>query len=149
MIHNSIPLIPYFETSRYRVTSMVELSGVKKGELVADLGSGDGRIAIEFAKKGAKVTAFEINHSLIDESLENIKKEKVSDNINVLQENFWNADLSLYDIICIYPMPDIMEELEKKLEKELRPGTRILTNYYMFPNWKYLKTLDKVYLYKL
>lgn len=108
---------------------MVTLSKPKKGELVADLGAGDGRIAIAFAKKGALVDAFELDQNLIEKIQKNAMAEGVMENITVRNLDFWKADWEKYDIVSIYPMPDVMEMLEKKLG-ELKKGARVVVNYY-------------------
>jgi len=126
---------------------MVEISNVKPGEKVADLGSGDARISIAFAKAGAQVVGFELESKLIKKAQGEIIKENLQEKVQIMQFDFWDVDLSSYDIVCIYPMPDIMEDLEKKLRSELKEGARVLTNYYEFPNWKHKKTKNKVYLY--
>lgn len=140
-----IPYIPYFQTTRYRVKAMVDLAEIKPAEKVADLGSGDGRIAIAFAHKGALLDAYELDDQLLALAKENASKENVE--INFLKEDFWDKDLSQYAIICCYPMPDIMEKLEEKLQNELAPGSRVLLNYYPFPNWKPAIIKDNIYLY--
>lgn len=127
---------------------MIELAEIKTSELVADLGSGDGRISIAAARAGAQVTGFELNENLIDESKQNILSQNLQDKITILKQDFWKTNLSEFNVILIYPMPDIMEPLEEKLLSELKFGARILTNYYQFSNWKHDKTQDKVYLYK-
>ncbi|HEX7042828.1 MAG TPA: methyltransferase domain-containing protein [Patescibacteria group bacterium] len=142
----NIPYIPYFTTSRYRVEAMVELSKIKPGEKVADLGTGDGRIAIAFAKKGASVDAYELDDKLFSLARENATKENV--HINFLKEDFWFEDLSKYSIICCYPMPTIMGRLEKKLMDELTPGSRVLLNYFPFKHWKLVKSKDNIFLYE-
>lgn len=71
----SIPYIPYFQTSRYRVQAMIDLANIKPGEKAADLGTGDGRIAIALAQAGAVVDAYELDDERIKEAQENIKKE--------------------------------------------------------------------------
>jgi cyclopropane fatty-acyl-phospholipid synthase-like methyltransferase len=142
----AIPKIPYFQTSRYRVETMVELADIKPGEKGADLGSGDGRILIAFAKKGVAMHGYEISDELIRESRENIAKENVK-NAFIHTTDFWQEDLSIYDIICCYPMPTIMGRLEHKLQKELKPGSRILLNYFPFKHWKEKKIKDNIFLY--
>ena len=144
---NSLPFIPFFKTSRYRVQTMIDLSEVKPFERVADLGSGDGRISIEFAKKKALVEGFELDPLLADLSEDLIKKSSLEKNIIIHRKNFWDEDLSRFNIVCIYPMPDIMQALEAKLQNEIKKGTRILLNYYPFPTWEYEKSKDNVYLY--
>ena len=141
-----IPYIPYFTTSRYRVQAMVELAEVKFGERVADLGTGDGRIAIAFAKAGAIVTGYELDEEKIKLARENSQKENA--NITVLKKDFWFEDLSQYSIICCYPMPTIMGRLEHKLQNELKPGSRILLNYFPFLHWKQKAKKDNVFLYE-
>lgn len=69
-----LPFIPYFQTTRYRVDAMMELAEIKPGELAADLGSGDGRILVELAKRGAKACGYELDEKLIQQSQENIEK---------------------------------------------------------------------------
>lgn len=144
---SKIPRIPYFETSRYKVHTMVELSSVQGFDKVADLGSGDGRISIAFAKKRALVTGFEIDEGLVEKSSELILEKGLQKHVKILNQDFWEADLKEFDIVCVYPMPDIMEELERKLKSDLKTGAKVLTNYYQFPNWKYTEEKNKVYLY--
>jgi len=128
---------------------MVELAGNIKGKKIADLGAGDGRISIAFAKKGAVVDAFELDENQLKTLEKNLEKETSISSIYVKQENFWNADFSSYDVLCIYPMPDIMEVLEQKIKNEARNGTKVIINYYMFPNLKYEKQKDNVFLYEV
>src|SRR5258708_5537573 len=143
---SSVIKIPYFQTSRYRVETMVELANPKVGQKAADLGSGDGRIVIAFAQRGIDVYGYETDPELKRLSEENIKKEKVK-NATIIAKDFWEENLSGYDIICSYPMPTIMGRLERKLQEELKPGTRVLLNYFPFKHWK-LKTMkDNIYLY--
>jgi len=126
---------------------MVELSKIKKGERVADLGSGDGRISIAFAKSGAIVDAFELDEKLISEANKNSLSEKVNENITIYKKDFWDSHLSSYSVIAIYPMPDIMPLLEEKLNKELKTGARVIVNFYPLPNWKYKTFKNNIYLY--
>ena len=74
----TIPKIPYFQTSRYRVATMVELANPKPEDLGADLGSGDGRIVIAFAKAGITMHGYEIDDALNKLANENIAKENLT-----------------------------------------------------------------------
>lgn len=141
-----VPKIPYFQTSRYRVDAMVELAEPLPGEKVADLGTGDGRITIAFARTGAEVYGYEIDETLRKLAEENIKNGKLKNAI-IHNIDFWTQNLSKYDIIACYPMPTIIDKLEKKLMNELRPGSRILLNYFPFCNWKAKKIKDNIFLY--
>ncbi|MDE2025522.1 MAG: 50S ribosomal protein L11 methyltransferase [Patescibacteria group bacterium] len=142
-----LPLIPYFQTTRYRVTAMIQLAKVTKNDHAADLGSGDGRIAISLAKAGAEVVGYELDDKLVHLSQDNINREKLEKKVQIMQKDFWQEDLSTYSIITVYPMPDIMSALEEKLLKELIPGSRVLLNYYPFPTWKPTAVKDHIYLY--
>jgi tRNA A58 N-methylase Trm61 len=141
-----IPKIPYFKTSRYRVETMVELSNAKPGQRAADLGSGDGRIVIALSKTGIETHGYEIDEELRKLSLQNIKEANIT-NAFIHDKDFWEEDLSQYDIICMYPMPTIMGRLERKLKDELQPGARVLLNYFPFKHWKLEKTKDNIFLY--
>lgn len=141
-----IPQIPYFQTSRYRIKTMVALAEVNQEENGVDLGTGDGRIAIAFAKAGVYMTAYEIDDKLKQLALSNAAKEKVK--INFEHKDFWQEDLSKFNIICCYPMPSIMRRLERKLKEEVKPDTRILLNYFPFLHWKEEEVKDNIYLYR-
>lgn len=143
---NNIPRIPYFQTSRYRVAAMVKLANPKPGETAADLGSGDGRIVIAFAKAGVEMHGYEVDNDLKHLAEQNIASEGLTNTV-ILNKDFWQENLSKYDIICCYPMPTIMGRLEKKLQDELRPGTRVLINYFPFRHWKAKMQKDNIYLY--
>ncbi|HSX09318.1 MAG TPA: methyltransferase domain-containing protein [Candidatus Saccharimonadales bacterium] len=142
----SVIKIPYFQTTRYRVEAMVELAEAQPGEKVADLGSGDGRIVIAFAKHGIEMHGYEIDEELRKQSEEDIKKLHL-ENAFIHNKDFWEEDLSLYDIICCYPMPTIMGRLERKLQEELKHGSRVLLNYFPFKHWKEKKVKDNIFLY--
>lgn len=141
-----LPLIPYFQTSRYRVATMVDLAEPKPGEKGVDLGSGDGRIVIAFANRGVQMYGFELDTNLLRLSEKNITQANLNSAF-IENKNFWDIDLSGFDIITIYPMPDVMVQLEEKLKKEADPGTRILTNYYPLPTWIPSKMKDNIHLY--
>jgi hypothetical protein len=66
---------------------------------------------------------------------------------HIYNKSFWNVNLSSYDVVVIYGIDYIMERLEKKLLKELQPGTRIISNSFKFPNWDYLEKKNDIYLY--
>lgn len=127
---------------------MITLAKIKPGEKAADLGSGDGRIVIALAKAGAIVHGYELDKTLIAKSQQLITEQNLQEQAKILNLDFWQEDLSQYDIICVYPMPDIMKYLEKKLQTELRAGSRVLLNFYPFPNWKEMAKKDNIYLYK-
>lgn len=125
---------------------MIDLAEIQPGEKAADLGSGDGRILIALAKGGAIATGYELDDKLFQLAKENIAAAAVQ--ATLLKKDFWFEDLSKYSIICCYPMPTIMGRLEKKLQTELKPGSRVLLNYFPFKHWKLEKTKDNIFLYQ-
>lgn len=141
-----IPDIPYFQTSRYRVETMIELAQIQTGDTGCDLGSGDGRIVIAFAKQGITMHGYEISSDLLALSRKNIEIAQLT-NAFIHKNDFWEENLSRYSIVCCYPMPTIMGRLEHKLKNELRPGARILLNYFPFKRWKEKKIKDNIFLY--
>lgn len=139
---------PFVPTSRQNVETMVRLTKVKKGDKTVDLGSGDGRVVIAMAKKGAITHGYEINPFLVLWSRLRILKNGLRGKAFIHWRSFWQADLSSYDIITLYGIIYIMEKFEKKLKKELKPGARVASNLFEFPNWKCLKAKNGVYLYE-
>lgn len=140
--------IPYFQTTRYRVQAMVSLAEITPEDRHADLGSGDGRVLIAFARTGILSHGYELDHTLVNLSNDHIKQAGLTDRAIVFAKDFWQEDLSVFSIITVYGMPDIMEPLEKKLHQELKPGSRVLSNFYPFPTWASEKVQDNIYLYK-
>ena len=127
---------------------MIELANPRAGEKMVDLGSGDGRILIAFGKKGAESHGYELDPILIEKSQNEIIKENLVNKVFIHKENFWNINLSPFDIITMYPMPDIMQDLEKELQKEISPATRVLLNYYPFTTIRPTTAKNNIYLYQ-
>lgn len=136
---------PYAALSKNRIKTMMDLLEIKKGKKLADLGSGDGRITIEAAKKGADAFGYEINPLLYLISTFKIKKSKSK--AKVFLSDYWKVDLSSFDNVSVYGAPQMMGRLEKKLLKELKKDAKVVSNHYPFPNWKYEKKENDVYLY--
>lgn len=138
---------PYAAIGKKRLETMLVLAQSKKGERVADLGAGDGRITIAFARTGATVHGFEINPLLYFIAKRNIQKTKVSTNASVFLQDLWKTNFSSYDVVVLYGNFPMMGRLEKKLQKELKPGARVISNYFQFPNWKPTHSQHDVFLY--
>lgn len=139
---------PFEPTSNRKVKKILKLANVKKGDKAVDLGSGDGRIVIELAKKGAEAHGFEINPILVLISRWKIRKANMK-NAHIHWKSFWKADFSKYNIITLFQFPTIMRSLRDKMKKELKPKARIVSHYWKFPGWKIKKKIDNIYLYQL
>lgn len=142
---------PFETTNTKTLKKMIEFSKIKKGEKVADLGSGNGKIVIEFAKLPAVKEAhgFEVNPLLVWISRRKIKKLNLEGKAFIHRKNFWKQDFSGYDLIIIFQIGYIMKRLGKKLKKELKKGSRIVSNTWEFKNWKPKKHEGNVYLYEV
>jgi len=139
----------YEKSSNTSVENMLTLSKVKKGEKVVDLGSGNGKILIKFAENGAIAYGYEINPILVLYSKWKIKRKGLEKRAFVYWRNFWHEDLSKFNIISLFQYKFLMPKLERKLKKELKKGTRIVSNVWTFPNLKLKEKKGNVFLYKI
>lgn len=141
--------VPYVPSTWHKINVMLELADPQFNDKMADLGSGDGRIVISFAKKGVESHGYEINSELALLAESKILDENLDEKAFIHIADFWEEDLSDFSIVTIYGMTSIMEHLEKKLKRELKPGSRVLSAIFHFPNWTPIKQKDNVYLYQI
>ncbi len=145
-----VPLIfgAPFEPSRKKVLKQIlDLANVKKGKRIVDLGSGDGRIVIAFAKKGTLAVGYEINPWLVLYSRRQIKKQGLKNRAKIYWRSFWNISLKDFDVVVTFQIGYIMNRLQKKLKKELKKGARVISHQWRFKNWKISEQKGKVRLY--
>ena len=138
---------PFVPSKNKTVKNIVEFSNAQEGQKVADLGAGDGRIIIAFARRGIEAHGFEINPFLVLAARRKIKKENLEDKAIMHWKSFWGADLSSFDISVIYGFSHIMARLEKKLQKELKSGAKVVASVFSFPKWKHEKKQGILCLY--
>lgn len=139
----------YFaRTDEQTIQKMIALSNVKPNERVIDLGAGDGAIIVALAKKNIAASGVEINPFLVRKARQRITKLNLDRLASIHQGNFWNLNLSPYDVVFVYGIGYIMMRLETKLLKELKPGSRVVSNYFQFPSWKPKAYRNNVYLYR-
>lgn len=123
------------------VEKMLELAVVKKGDLVYDLGSGDGRIVIAAAKKyRCSAQGFEIDRELIERSIANAEKAGVAKLVTFHRRDIFTLDLAESDVVAMYLLPKQMERLIPQFQK-LKPGSRIVSHQFEIPGFKPDKTL--------
>ena len=122
-----------------RVYIMLDLLDIKPGDRAIDVGSGDGRLVIEMAKKGAVAQGIEINPLLVMWSNYKIKKAGLGHLAKIQWKNQWRQNFEEFDKVSVYGIPYIMSELEEKLRKELKPGSLVVSNAFPFPTWKPIK----------
>jgi ubiquinone/menaquinone biosynthesis C-methylase UbiE len=130
-------LAPYIPTPQLLVERMLEAGHVKPGDVVYDLGSGDGRIVITAAQKfGAKAVGVEIRADLCRIATEKIKSLGLDDRVRMVQGNVMRVDLSPADVVTLYLATDANEMLRPNLEKYLKNGARVVSHEYAVPGWK-------------
>ncbi len=138
---------PYMPTKASQVDDMILLANIRPGDLAADLGSGDGRLVIALAERGIDAHGYEINPWLVGWSRFLLRRAKTPQSAEIFCASFWNRDFSHYDVILLYVLPETMAKLEPKLKKELKPGSRVVANIFVFPTWKPAKTNGRLALY--
>ncbi len=122
------PDVIFVPTPQEVVDKMLELAKVTKDDVVYDLGCGDGRIPVTAAKKfGCKAMGFDVDPKRIEESLDNVKKNKVGDLVTIEKKDIFTLDLSKANVITLYLLPDLNVKLIPQLEK-LKDGSRIVSH---------------------
>ncbi|MCP5110799.1 MAG: class I SAM-dependent methyltransferase [bacterium] len=129
--------VPYVPTSPDVVEAMLELAGVGPGDVVYDLGCGDGRIVIAAAKKhGARGVGVDINPERVDEAVGNAKTEGVSDKVKFIEQDLFKAEIGEASVVMLYLLQSVNEKLRPKLLAELKPGARIVSHLFTMGDWK-------------
>jgi ribosomal protein L11 methylase PrmA len=137
------PDVIFVPTPQDVVDDMLRIANVRKGDVLYDLGSGDGRIAITAARKyGIKATGIDIDPERIREANANAKKAGVTNLVQFRQENLFTADFKDATVITLYLLPDLNVKLRPKLWNELKPGTRIVSHQFEMGAWKPEKKLE-------
>ena len=129
-------IVPFVPSPQEVVDKMIELAGVKQGDVVYDLGSGDGRIVITAAKRGARAVGFEIDPDLVRESRENIRKAGVEELAEIRNQDILTVDLSPASVVTMYLLPDVNLKLKPNLLSQLKPGSRVVSHAFDMGDWK-------------
>lgn len=148
------PDVIYVPTPQPVVDAMLELAEVKKGDVLYDLGSGDGRIPITAAQKyGVRATGIDINPVRIQEANTNAEKAGVTDLVTFKQEDLFETDFSDADVVTLYLLDSLNEKLRPRLLAELEPGTRIVSHAFRMGDWEPERTVQvdnsTIYLWRV
>jgi precorrin-6B methylase 2 len=128
---------PFVRTPDYVIAEILHKAGVGKDDILYDLGSGDGRIVIEAARKtGCRAVGIEIQADLVDDSRQNAVRAGVSDRVRFVVSDIFKEDLGEATVVTVYMSGDVNLKLRPKLLRELRPGTRLATYTFDMGNWK-------------
>jgi SAM-dependent methyltransferase len=131
------PDVPFVPTPTEVVAGMLRLADVKRGDVVYDLGSGDGRIVIAAAKRyGARGVGIDIDPERVAEASRNARAAKVADRVRFLNQDLFESDLSEATVVTLYLLPRLNLKLRPKLLAELKPGTRVVSHGFDMGDWK-------------
>jgi len=129
-------LAPYYPTPELVVERMLKLGGLKPGEKMFDLGSGDGRIVIMAADKfKADATGVEYDADLYKESSNNIRALGLEKRARIIHGDIAKQDFSSASLLTVYLLPTSNDKIRPMLEKQLKPGTRVVAHDFMFKGW--------------
>ena len=129
-------LAPFVPSPQNVVERMLQAANVKAGDVVYDLGSGDGRVLITAAQRfGAKAVGVELSPKEVKTSQDRVKALKLDDRIRVIEGDLLKVDLSEADVVTIYLLTKSNEMLRPNLEKYLKPGARVVSHDYEIRGW--------------
>ena len=127
-------LAPYYPTPETIVAKMLEMGGLKAGEKMFDLGSGDGRIVIMAAQKfHADATGVEMDKDLYKQSTDKIHKLGLEKTARIINGDLFKQNYSSADMLTVYLLPTSNNKVAPMLEKQLKKGTRIVSHDFEFP----------------
>ena len=135
--------VPDVRTPLVVVNEMLRLANVTAGDVIYDLGSGDGRILIAAARdRGARGVGLEIDPALVAQSTERAQRLGLADRLSFRQQDLFEADLTPATVVTLYLSPDLNRRLRPKLLSELRPGARIVSHSFDMGDWVPSRTLQ-------
>lgn len=151
--------VPFVPTPPEVIDRMLELAEVKSSDVLYDLGSGDGRIVIQAAKKyGVHGVGVEIDADLVRKSEDMAKAEKLDGLVEFREQDALTVDVSPATVVTLYMLPEFNAKLRPNLERQLKPGTRVVSHDFPIQGWTPIKveTMDGgwyhthiIYLWKI
>jgi SAM-dependent methyltransferase len=130
------PDVPFVPTTETAVKAMLQLAGVKRTDVVYDLGCGDGRIVIAAAKNyGARGVGIDIDPVRIREAKENARRAGVENRVEFREQDLFQSDFREATLVTLFLLPALNKRLRPQLEA-LKPGTRIVSNTFEIGDWK-------------
>ena len=128
--------VPYVPTPDKVVERMLDLADVQPSDYVIDLGSGDGRIVIAAAKRGASGHGIDLDPERVKEARQNATKAGIADQIMFIEGNIFETDFSEASVITMYLLPSVNKKLRPDLLSKLEPGTEIVSHSFDMGDWE-------------
>jgi tRNA G37 N-methylase Trm5 len=137
------PDVIFVPTPHEVVDAMLAMARVKDGDVLYDLGSGDGRIPIAAAKKyKVRAVGIDIDPQRIKEARANATAAGVTDRVTFKQEDLFKTQFADATVVTLYLLPALNEKLRPRLLSELKPGTRIVSHAFLMGGWKPERTQE-------
>jgi len=134
-------LAPYYPTPETIVDKMLELGGLRAGEKMYDLGSGDGRIVILAARKyHADAVGVEYDSDLVKQSDAKIRSLKLQGSAKIIHGDIFAQNYASADLITVYLLPSSNDKVQPMLERQLKKGARVVAHDFEFRGWTATKT---------
>ena len=131
---------PYVATPLEVARQMLVLAEVKPGDMVYDLGSGDGRMVVLAAHEfGARAVGVELREDLVRRALSRVRELHLEGKVKIVQDDFFRVDVSPADVITLYLTTSANKKIRPKLELELKPRARVVSHDYEILGWTPLK----------
>ncbi|HLN86849.1 MAG TPA: methyltransferase domain-containing protein [Candidatus Limnocylindrales bacterium] len=128
--------VPFVRSPPEVIDRMLEMARVKPGDLIYDIGSGDGAIIIRAAKKyGVRGVGIEIDEDLVLKARSNAFREKVEDLVEFRAQDAFTVDVSPATVVTLYMLPDFNAKLRPILDRQLKPGTRVISHDFPIEGW--------------
>jgi hypothetical protein len=140
---------PYVPSDDDSAAQMLKLVKAYKPKRILDMGSGDGKLVVLLARQGCRVDGVELKPWLVWRSRRAIRRAGVGELASVRWGNFWRYDVSGYDLVVLYAIAHAMPRLERKLRAELPVDAVVVSNYFVFPNLKPVKSTARARVYKI
>jgi precorrin-6B methylase 2 len=128
--------VPYVPTPQDVVDRMLDMAKLTKDDVHIDLGSGDGRIVVTAAKRGARSTGVDLNPVRIAEANENAKNAGVADRVTFVQGNLFEMKIADANVLTMYLLQGVNLQLRPRILAELRPGSRVVSHAFSMNDWE-------------
>ena len=152
-------LAPYVVAPTHAIDKMLDMANLKPGEVLYDLGCGEGNILIEAAQRfKVKAVGIEISGHLAQSAAENVRKQGLQNRVKIIHGDFMKTNLSEANVVTLYLATTANDTLRPNLERFLRPNTRVVSYDYPIPGWKPIDTSESagsqgathmIYLYEV
>jgi SAM-dependent methyltransferase len=127
--------VPYLPSDAHVLEAMLDLANVGPGDVLYDLGCGDGRIVLAAAKRGAQASGFDIDPQRLRECHDNAARVGMASKVRFVRQSFFDVDLRPANVVTLYLLPGVNVKLRPKLLWELGPGARVVSNNFDMKDW--------------